>query len=189
MQTDDSTIAVFADHEAAEAAVKKLAQASFDMKKLSVVGKGFHSEERVIGFYNVGDRMKFWGKQGAFWGGFWGLFLGGVFVTAPAVGPVIVLGYLAASVIAAVEGAVVAGSISALTAALISIGVPKDSVIDYETVMKQDGFLVMVHGGADDMRRAKAILGTANASRIDVHMGDVMADPALVPIPVLANSR
>ena len=113
MQTEDSTIAVFVDHQAAEAAVKKLAQASFDMKKLSVVGKGFHSEERVIGFYNIGDRMKFWGAQGAFWGAFWGLFLGGVFVTAPVVGPVIVLGYLATSIVAAVEGALVAGGISA----------------------------------------------------------------------------
>ncbi len=54
MQADDATIEVFADHQAAGAAVKKLAQASFEMKKLSIVGKGYHSEERVIGFYNVG---------------------------------------------------------------------------------------------------------------------------------------
>ena len=124
MQTNDAMIAAFADHEAAEVAVKKLAQASFDMKQLSIVGKGFHSEERVIGFYNIGDRMKFWGTQGAFWGGLWGLFLGGVFITAPAVGPVIVLGYLASSIIAAMEGAVVAGSISALAGALVMIASP-----------------------------------------------------------------
>jgi hypothetical protein len=187
MQTNDAMIATFADHEAAEAAVKKLAQASFDMKQLSIVGKGFHSEERVIGFYNIGDRMKFWGTQGAFWGGLWGLFLGGVFITAPAVGPVIVLGYLASSIIAAMEGAVVAGSISALAGALVSIGVPKDSVVGYETVVKQDGFLIMAHGSAEDMKRAKAILGTANASRIDVHPGIGMPNPVLVPVPVLAN--
>lgn len=66
MHTDDSTFADLADHEAAEAAVKKLAQAGFDIKKPSAVGKGFHSEERVVGFYNVGDRMKFWGAHGAF---------------------------------------------------------------------------------------------------------------------------
>jgi hypothetical protein len=43
------------------------------MKNLSVVGKGYHTEEKVIGFYNVGDRVKFWGSRGAFWGGLWGL--------------------------------------------------------------------------------------------------------------------
>ncbi len=100
-----------------------------------------------------------------------------------------VLAYLAISIIAAVEGAVVVGGISALTAALISIGVPKDSVIDYKTVMKQDGFLILGHGSADDMRRAEAILGTANASRIDVHSGEAVVDPVVVPIPMLANGR
>jgi len=55
-------------------AVKTLAAAGFDMRNLSVVGKGYHSEEKVVGFYNIGDRIKFWGSRGAFWGGFWGLF-------------------------------------------------------------------------------------------------------------------
>ena len=40
-----------------------------DMKQLSIVGKGYHSEEDVIGYYNTGDRVMFWGKQSAFWGG------------------------------------------------------------------------------------------------------------------------
>jgi hypothetical protein len=189
MQNNDAMIAAFSDHDAAETAVKKLAQAGFDIKTLSIVGKGFHSEERVIGFYNIGDRMKFWGTQGAFWGGLWGLFLGGVFITAPAVGPVIVLGYLASSIVAAMEGAVVVGSISALAGALVSIGVQKDAVVDYETIVKQDGFLIMAHGSAEDMMRGKAILGTANASRIDIHRGAVMTNPVLVPVPVFANSR
>lgn len=46
------------------------------MKKLSVVGKDYHTEENVVGFYTAGDRMKFWGKLGAFWGGLWGILFG-----------------------------------------------------------------------------------------------------------------
>jgi hypothetical protein len=92
METADAVIAVFADHQAAETAVKKLTAAGFEMKNLSVVGKGYHTEEKVVGFYNVGDRVKFWGKRGAFWGGLWGLFFGGLFMTIPVVGHVIVLG-------------------------------------------------------------------------------------------------
>ena len=79
MDVTDSVIAVFTDHESAEAAVKKLADAGFEMKHLSVVGKGYHTEEAVTGFYNTGDRVKFWGSRGAFWGGLWGLFFGGLF--------------------------------------------------------------------------------------------------------------
>ncbi len=171
MEKIDTVIAVFADHEAAEAAVKKLTASGFAMKNLSVVGKGYHTDEKVVGFYNMGDRVKFWGKRGAFWGGLWGLFFGGLFMTIPVVGHVIVLGYLAAVAISAVESAVVVGGLSALGAALYSIGVPKDSVLQYETAIKADGFLVMAHGRAEEVARAKAILGTANPSRLDVHAG------------------
>jgi hypothetical protein len=169
MENTDTVIAVFADHPAAEAAIKKLTGAGFDMKNLSVVGKGYHTDEKVVGFYNTGDRIKFWGTRGAFWGGFWGLFLGGLFMTVPAVGPVVVLGYLASIAIAAIENAVIVGGISALAAALYSIGVPKDSVIQYETALKADSFLVTAHGSASEIARAKTILGTVNPSRVDVH--------------------
>ncbi len=171
METTDTVIAVFADHQEAETAVKKLTASGFEMKHLSVVGKGYHTDEKVVGFYNVGDRVKFWGKRGAFWGGLWGLFFGGLFMTIPVVGHVVVLGYVASMAISAIESAIVVGGLSALGAALYGIGIPKDSVIQYEAALKADGFLVMAHGSAEEVGRAKAILGTANPSRLDVHAG------------------
>jgi len=183
MKIAERVIAVFADHHAAETAVKKLTAAGFEMKNLSVVGKGYHSEEKVIGFCNVGDRIKFWGTRGGSGAGLWGLFFGGLFMTILVVGHVIVLGHLAAMAVSAVESAIVVGGLSALGAALYSIGVPKDSVIQYETAVKADGFLVMAHGTTEEMARAKAILGTANPSRLDVLAGVKVAEPAdhLVP--------
>jgi hypothetical protein len=169
MEKTDTIIAVFPDHNAAEGAVKKLAQAGYDMKSLSVVGKGYHTDEKIVGFYNIGDRVKFWGKRGAFWGGFWSLFFGGLFITIPVVGSVAVLGYLAAVMITAIENAVVVGGLSALGAALFSIGVPKDSVIQYETALKADNFLLMAHGPPAEIDHAKAMLAAMNPSRLDVH--------------------
>jgi hypothetical protein len=159
MEKNDSVIAVFPDHTGAEAAIKKLAAAGFAMTHLSLVGKGFHSEEQVVGFYSTGDRIKFWGGRGAFWGGLWGLFFGGLFMTIPIIGHVIVLGYLAATIISAAETAVVVGGLGAIGAALYSIGIPKDSVIQYEAAVKADGFLVMAHGTTAEMARARSILG------------------------------
>ena len=172
MEITDSAIAVFEDHQAAETAVKKLTAAGFDMKHLSVVGKGYHSEEKVVGFYSMGDRIRFWGTRGAFWGGLWGLFFGGLFMTIPIVGHVIVLGYLAATAVSAIESAVMVGGLSALGAAMYSIGIPKDSVLQYETALKADGFLVMAHGTKEEMVRAKAILGTANALSVYLHASE-----------------
>ena len=99
MEKTGTVIAVFADHNAAETAVKKLTAAGFEMKNLSVVGKGYQTDEKVVGFYNSGDRIKFWGTRGAFWGGLWGMFFGGLFLTIPVLGHVVVLGYLASMVI------------------------------------------------------------------------------------------
>jgi len=178
MEITDSVVAVFSDHAAAETAVKKLAAAGFDIKNLSVVGKGYHTDEKVVGFYNTGDRVKFWGSRGAFWGGFWGLFLGGVFMTIPLVGHVVVLGYLGAMAISAVESAVMVGGASALGAALYSIGIPKDSVIAYEAAVKADDFLVMAHGSATEMARAKSILAAISPSRVDLHVGAKIVEPA-----------
>jgi hypothetical protein len=164
-----AVVARFDTHQAAEDAVKTLVAAGFEMDILSVVGRGFHTDEKVVGFYNIGDRVRFWGVRGAFWGGLWGMFLGGLFVTVPVVGPVIFLGYLAAVATSAIESAALVGGISALGAALASIGVPKDSVLQYETEVVADGFLVMAHGFHDEMARARDVLGTSHPSRLSLH--------------------
>ncbi len=161
----ETAIAVFPNHDAAEGAVKTLTAAGFAMKNLSVVGNGYHSEEKVVGFYSAGDRIKFWGSRGAFWG----LFFGGLFLASPVTGPVVVLGFLATIIVAGIENAVVVGGVAALAAALYSIGVPKDSVIQYETAIKADGFLVMARGTKEEIARAKTILGATNPSQLDVH--------------------
>ena len=179
MEKPDTVIAVFQDHPSAETAIRTLTAAGFDMTALSVIGKGYHTDEKVVGFYNIGDRVTFWGTRGAFWGGLWGLFLGGLVVTVPVVGQVVVLGYLAAIAIAAIENAVIVGAASALAAALFSIGIPRDSVIQYETALKTDRFLVMAHGPAAEIARAKALLGTVNPTRIDVHTATVTNEPAV----------
>lgn len=172
MEITESVVAVFADHLVAETAVKKLTDAGFEMNHLSIVGKGYHTDEKVVGFYNAGDRIKFWGTRGAFWGGFWGLFLGGLFMTIPIVGHVVVLGYLATVAIAGIENAIVVGGLSALGAALYSIGIPKNTVLQYETALKADGFLVMAHGTPEEVARAKKILGTSDPSSLEVHAGN-----------------
>jgi len=180
MDRYDTAVAVFPTHEAAEIAVKRLAAAGFDMKNLSLVGKGYHSDEKVVGFYNTGDRVKFWGSRGAFWGGFWGVFFGGLFLTVPVVGHVVVLGYLAAIVASGIENAIVVGGLSALGAALYSLGIPKNSVLKYETDLKADSFLVMARGSETEIERAQKVLATSSPSRCDIHK-------AGKPVPVLAS--
>ena len=115
------------------------------------------------------------------------MFFGGLFLMIPGVGHVVVLGYLASMAIYGIENAIFVGGMSALGAALYGIGVPKDSVIQYETAVKADHFLVMAHGAASEVERAKAILSTVRPARLDVHTGVAAAKPADALVPGLAE--
>jgi branched-subunit amino acid ABC-type transport system permease component len=129
------------------------------MKKISIVGKDYHSEEHVLGYLNVGDRMKFFGKLGAFWGGLAGILFGSAMMFVPVVGHVIILGPLAATLFGGVEGAVLGGGASALVGALTAIGVPENSVLRYETALKADKFLLVLNADAAQVQRARDVLG------------------------------
>ena len=140
------------------------------MKKLSIVGKEYHTEEHVVGYYNTGDRMMFWGKRGAFWGGLWGLLFGSAFFWIPGVGPLLVAGPLAAIILGGLEGAAVVGGLSALGAALYSIGIPKDSIVKYETALKAGKFLLIAHGTPENVTTAKNIVEKTNSIAVDHHV-------------------
>ena len=168
MSEKNAVVAIYESHAQAEEALKELQRSGFDMKKLSIVGKDYHTEENVVGYYNAGDRMKRWGKSGAFWGGLWGLLLGSAFFAIPGIGPVLVAGPLVAWIIGALEGAVVVGGLSAVGAGLYSIGIPKDSIVQYEAAIKSDKFLLLAHGTADEAEKARGIMGSAQ-SVVAVH--------------------
>lgn len=169
MKEMNVTVGVFDTHDQAEAAIRELKRSHFNMQQLSIIGKDYHKEEHVVGYYNTGDRVSFWGKLGAFWGGLIGLLFGSALFVIPGLGQVIVFGPLVSWIIGALETALVAGGLSAFGAALYSIGIPKDSIIKYENAIKANKFLVIAHGTAHDAETAKKILHDAESQEISVH--------------------
>lgn len=167
---ENMAIATFNTHTEAEDAVKELQRSGYDMKKLSIIGKDYHAEEHVVGYYNTGDRVKYWGKLGAFWGGFWGLLFGSAFIVVPGIGPLVIGGPLVAWIIGALEGAVIVGGLSAVGAALYGIGIPKDSILKYETSLKANQYLLVVHGSAEAVEKAREIMKGFQAVALDVHV-------------------
>jgi len=162
MTTTTAPCYVFNTHQEAEDAIQLLSHSGFDVKKLSLVGKGYHTEEHPLGFYTVGDRIKTWGGTGAFWGGIWGMLLAPAVFFLPGVGLVAMAGPFVATLVGALEGAVVVGGLSALGAALTQLGASKDQVIKYETAIKMDKFVLMVHGDAQDQEKARSVLADAH---------------------------
>jgi hypothetical protein len=169
MAKNNSIVAIYRSHTAAEAAIKELQQGGFDMKKLSIVGTDIHKDEHVVGYYNAGDRMKYWGKLGAFWGWTSGLLVDSAFFLIPGIGPLIVAGPLVGWFIEALEGAVVVGGLSAIGAGLYSLGIPKDSILKYETALKTNKFVLVAHGSMDEISHAKEILHRIDSEALEQH--------------------
>ena len=158
MDKNNLPVYVFNTHVEAEEAVKALSKSGYDVKKLSIIGKGYHTEETPIGFYTMGDRIKSWGGMGAFWGSIWGLLIAPAVFFLPGFGLVAMAGPIVATLVAALEGAVLVGGVSAIGAALMQIGVPKDQVMKYETALKVDKYVLMVHGSVEEQDKARTVL-------------------------------
>lgn len=169
----DPVVAVYDGHADAEQAVTKLSATSFDVKHVSIIGKNYHTEENIVGYYTTGDRMKSWGGLGAFWGGIWGLLFGAGVFLIPGIGPVLIGGPFLAALIGALESAVVVGGISALAAGLVSLGIPKESALKYEALIKADKYLLVVHGPAKEAERARAILAETSAASVEKHASPI----------------
>ncbi len=145
-------------HAEAEKAVRDLQKSGFDMRKLSIVGKDYHPDEDVVGYYTTGDRVKARSKTGAFWGGLWELLFGFAFFLIPGIGPLVVAGPLVAWIVGALEGTVIVGALSALGAGLYSIGIPKDSLLEYEKHIKMGQYLVIAHGATAEVSKTGGAL-------------------------------
>jgi hypothetical protein len=89
----------------------------------------------------------------------------------PGLGPILAAGPVVAWIVAGLEGAVELGALGALGAGLYSIGIPKDSIVEYETALKTDQFLLIVHGTAAEVGEARNIIKTTNPVKFSLHDG------------------
>jgi len=138
-------VVVCGNHSTAEAAVRELRRSGFDLGKVSVAGRDSS-------------------KPGAFWAGTWGMLSDWDFFAISDIGLVFVAGPLAEWVAAGSENAALFGGLSALGAGLYSIGIPKSSVLEYEAALKDNRCLVVAHGTADEVNRAREILQRAGGA-------------------------
>lgn len=148
MGEHNAVVAICNTHTETEAAIKELREAAFNVKKLSIVGKDYHTDKHVVGYYNTGDCMKYWGTA------------------IPGIGPVLIAGPLLGWVLGALEETVVTGGMTAIGAALNNLGIPKDSVLHYETELKSSKFILLAHGTAEEVAHAQSIIQTKRARSI-----------------------
>jgi len=78
-------------------------------------------------------------------------------------------------IVAGLEGAVEVGAMGALGAGLYSIGIPKDSIVKYEAALKTDQFVLIAHGMAAEVAKAKDLIETTHPAQMSQHSGEAKA--------------
>jgi len=170
-----SVVGVYDSMARAEEAVQRLDREELPIKQISIVARNLMSENRINGFVTTGDVAKTSAGIGAWTGGIFGLLLGAAFLWVPGVGPLIVAGPLAAALVGSLEGAAAGGVTGALLGALAGWGISKRHILKYEQSVAAGKYLLVFHGTADEVARAKEFLETTKPAGLESHGGAPLA--------------
>ncbi|HSY23503.1 MAG TPA: hypothetical protein VK841_15360 [Polyangiaceae bacterium] len=151
MSKENSAADFFDSHVQAGGAIHALQEEHFDLRRLSILGKDFQTDEHPLGPCNVARALTFSGKSAALWRELWGRLGGGGFFLVPDVGEVLVLGPLAASLADACERPPPGAGVGVVGAALVATGLSKRSAAVIEGAVRAGKFAIAVHGSAAEV--------------------------------------
>jgi hypothetical protein len=164
MLHENAAIAIYANPNQAQKAVTALARSGFDLKRLSVIGKAYREQKDLAAYYRQGEYMKCWGEHSNFWNRLSSMLRGWALFSIPGTGPLLVVGSLALWIVVVLDNSAIFGGLSALGATLYSMGLTKDTVQDYEEAIRKGSYLVVIHGPAREVMRAKKIFKSAESA-------------------------
>jgi uncharacterized membrane protein len=167
----DHLIAVYDTHEEAAAAVKRIVDDKIAEKEdVSVLGMGEEGEPKdSLQIDKENADIVRWGKEGMIWGGVWGFLAGAFFMWVPGFGPLLAAGPIISSLAGALGGAAVLGSLSALVGWFVDLGMEESDAHHYADLVKEGKLLILVHGNADTVAKAKEALDTLPQGEIKVY--------------------
>ena len=169
MAHENSVVGVYAHLDQAEEAVRELGKGGFPIQHVSIIAANLGSEKKVHGFVTSCDVAKSAARTGAWVGGIFGLLVGAAFVWVPGVGPLVVAGSMASVLLGGLEGAVAGAASAGLLGWLMSLGISEQHILKYEQHVKAGKYLVIAHGPADEVARARTILAGTGPAELTTH--------------------
>jgi len=168
--SERSVVGIYDTMAQAEEAVHRLDRAGFPVKHISVVTQNLTSDNTTHGYIMPsGDLTVRGAVTGAWIGGLLSLLIGSAFLWLPGFGPLLVIGRLAALLLAGVEGTMVGAATGSLLGALANWGIAEEHILDYEKQVREGKHLVIAYGTAEEVDKAHAILQETEAGVLDVH--------------------
>ncbi len=156
--SENVMVKVYDKYDDASSDVNKLIHGGILKKYISVIGR---AEEEKAGEFEEEkslDKLVFWGEQGAFWGGLWGLLAGGMLLAVPGYGPLAATGQIMSAIAGMLGGAAVFGTTGAVVAWFVDRGMEDSLAQRYAKHLEDGKILVIVHGDEDVIDMAHKIL-------------------------------
>lgn len=173
MNTRHTCVAIYLKPALAEEALSRLQSAGFDSAQLSFVGRDTWAN--AAGSYTTGAGLKYCGSQGPFWERLWSVLSSwGVFWSS-ADGPMLVAGPLVGMIASAQKANSCDASIDGFTGGLSGIGIPEESIVQYEKALKNGAILLFVLGTLDETNRADHILDETEEIHRTLHHAVVVS--------------
>ncbi len=155
--------AIYESPPDAVATITAIQHSGFEMRNLSFAGRDWRTEGHCVAYYYAGERMKYWGKEGAFWDDLWGMLHGAALFIIPGFGHLLVAGPMFASILGALEEDCYTGDCSSVGSGILSMGVPESSVELYETALKRGKFLLLAEVYPGDTANVREIVAASSA--------------------------
>ncbi|MEM7762145.1 MAG: DUF2382 domain-containing protein [Cyanobacteria bacterium P01_A01_bin.40] len=164
---------LYYSRDEAEAAVRALKHAGYDMDQVSVIAKdadqvaGHESTEEVG---NKADEGAATGAlTGGALGGITGLLVGLGALAIPGIGPILLAGAEATAIATTLAGAGIGAAAGGLIGALIGLGIPEEKAKIYSDRVSKGSFLVMVTGTGVEIDRAATIMRQYGVEEFDIY--------------------
>lgn len=167
MHQENAIVAVYRDPQRAREAVEELEKTGFNLSQLSLAGIVSPAHQMAVACYSDGTHVRYWGELSSLWNSVCSMINSWAFLCLPGIGPMFVSGPVALWIVAALENAAIFSNLSAFGATLYSIGIPKERVQYYETALKDGSYLLIAHGPAREITRARSILASISEARFE----------------------
>jgi hypothetical protein len=158
---DENVVVVVCDSaSAAQGAIRGLFRSGLNDQRVSVAARE-GSDMAAVAYYQHGNVTEYRGRLETFWRAVWEVLPERMLLAAGGASPILVAGPLARWIIAGLDNAAIFGGLDAVAAGFYSIGIPREKIAEYEAALHDGRFLVMAHGPAAQVARARAFLTAA----------------------------
>ncbi|MBV6622904.1 MAG: signal transduction histidine kinase LytS [Rivularia sp. (in: Bacteria)] len=171
-------VGTFSSRKNIEDALRELKDAGFDMNKASVIARnndadvdnqvaGIETNEQIG---NTTDEVATTGAvTGGVFGGITGLLVGLGSLAIPGVGPILLAGEIATTLITTVAGASIGAAAGGLLGALVSLGIPEERAKIYNQRIERGDYLLILDGSEASISSAEVIVKNHGIEEFEIY--------------------